>query len=38
MEACMDDGSSYCGCGSEIESVSDSAKITSVVMADAEEG
>ena len=26
----MDEGSSYCGCGSEIKSVSDAAKITNM--------
>ena len=34
----MDEGSSYCGCGSEIKSVSDVAKSTNVVMTDAEQG
>ena len=34
----MDEGSSYCGCGSEIKSVSDAAKITNMVMTGAEEG
>ena len=28
----MDKGSGYCGCGSEIESVSDPAKIANMVM------
>ena len=28
----MDDGSGYCGCCSEIESVSDAAKIANMVM------
>ena len=27
----MDEGSSYCGCGSEIESVSDAARITNMI-------
>ena len=34
----MDEGSSYCGCGSEIKSVSDAAKITNMVMTDAGKG
>ena len=34
----MDEGSSYCGCRSEIKNVSDSAKIMSVVMVGVEEG
>ena len=34
----MDERSSYCGCGSEIKSLSDAAKITNVVMTDAGEG
>ena len=34
----MDEGSSYCGCGSEIKSVSDVVKITNVVMTGAGEG
>ena len=34
----MDKGSSYCGCGSEIKSMSDTAKITNVVMTGAGEG
>ena len=34
----MDEGSGYCGCGSEIESVSDAAKIANMVMTDAGEG
>ena len=38
IEACMDAGSGYCCCGSEIESVSDAAKIANIVMAGAEEG
>ena len=33
----MDEGSGYCGCGSEIESVSDAAKITNVVVTGAGE-
>ena len=33
----MDEGSSYCGCGNEIESVSDAAKIANMVMAGAGE-
>ena len=28
----MDEGSAYCGCGSEIESVSDATKIANMVM------
>ena len=28
----MDEGSGYCGCGNEMESVSDAAKITNMVM------
>ena len=28
----MDEGSSYCGCGSEIKSVSDAGKITNMEM------
>ena len=28
----MDEASGYCGCGSEIESVSDAAKIVNMVM------
>ena len=28
----MNEGSSYCGCGSEIKNVSDAAKITNIVM------
>ena len=34
----MDEGSGYCGCGSEIESVSDVAKIVNMVVTGAEEG
>ena len=34
----MDEGSGYCGCGSEIESVSDAAKIANLVMTGAGEG
>ena len=28
----MDEGSGYCGCGSEIESVSDAEKIANIIM------
>ena len=38
FEALMDEGSGYCGCGSEIESVSDAAKIANMVMTGAGEG
>ena len=31
----MDEGSGYCGCGSEIESVSDAAKIAIMVITSA---
>ena len=34
----MNEGSSYCGCGSEIEYVSDAAKITNIVMTGAGDG
>ena len=34
----MDEGSGYCGSGSEIESVSDAAKIANMVMKGAGEG
>ena len=34
----MDEGSSYCSCGGEIESVSDAAKIANMVMTGAGEG
>ena len=34
----MDEGSGYCGCDSEIESVSDAAKITNMVMTGTGEG
>ena len=34
----MDEGSAYCGSGSEIESVSDAAKIANMVMTGADEG
>ena len=34
----MNEGSSYCGCGSGIESVSDAAKITNMVVTGAGEG
>ena len=34
----MDEGSTYCGSGSEIKNVSDAAKITNVVMTGAGEG
>ena len=34
----MDEGSSYCGGGSEIKSVSDAAKITDMVMTGTGEG
>ena len=34
----MDEDSGYCGSGSEIESVSDSAKIANMVMTGAGEG
>ena len=34
----MDEGNSYCGCSSEIKSVSDAAKITNVLMTGAGEG
>ena len=34
----MDDSSGYGGCGSEIESVSDAAKIANTIVADAGEG
>ena len=34
----MDKGSSYCGCGSEIKSVSDAAKITNIARTGAGEG
>ena len=33
----MDEGSTYYGCGSEIKSVSDAAKITDIVMTGAGE-
>ena len=32
IEACMDEGSGYCGSGGGIESVSDAAKIANMVM------
>ena len=32
IEASVVEGSGYCGCGSEMESVSDAAKIANVVM------
>ena len=38
IEAWMDEGSGYCGCGSEIESVSDAAKNANMVMTGAGEG
>ena len=34
----MDDGSGYCGCGSEIKTMSDAARIANKVMAGAGEG
>ena len=34
----MDEGSGYCGCGSEIENVSDTAEIAKMVMTGAGEG
>ena len=34
----MDESSSYCGCRSEIESVSDAAKIANMVMTGTGEG
>ena len=34
----MDEGSGYCGCDIEIESVSDAAKITNTVVTGAEKG
>ena len=34
----MDERSSYCGCDSEIKSVSDAAKIMDMVITDAGEG
>ena len=34
----MDEGSGYCGSGSEIESVSDAAKIANMIMTGAGEG
>ena len=34
----MDEGSGYCGCSSEIESVSDAAKIANMVMTGTGEG
>ena len=34
----MDEGSGYCGCDGEIESVSDAAKIANTVMTGAGEG
>ena len=34
----MDEGSSYCGCGSKIESVSNAAKIMNMVVTGAGEG
>ena len=34
----MDEGSGYCGSGSEIESVSDEMKIANVIMTGAREG
>ena len=34
----MDEGSGYCGCCSELESVSDAAKITNMSMTGAGEG
>ena len=38
IEARIDEGSSFCGWGGEIESVSDAAKITKIVLAGAGEG
>ena len=37
-EACMNEGSGYCGSGGGIESVSDGAKIGNLIMTGAEEG
>ena len=34
----MDEGNGYCGCGSDIENVSDAAKIANMVMTGAGEG
>ena len=34
----MDEGSGYCGCGSGIESVSDAAKVSNMVMIGAGDG
>ena len=34
----MDESSGYCGCSSEIESVSDAAKIANMIMRGTEEG
>ena len=34
----MDEGSGYCDCGSEIESVSDATKIANMLMTGAGEG
>ena len=34
----MDEGSDYCGCGSAIESVSNAAKISNMVMTGAGKG
>ena len=34
----MDEGSGYCGCGNEINSVSDEAKIANMVVTGAGEG
>ena len=34
----MDEGSGYCGCGSEIESLSDAAETANMVMIGAGEG
>ena len=38
IEASVGEGSGYCGCGSEMESVSDEAKIANMVMTGAGEG
>ena len=38
IEARMNEGSGYCGSGSEIDSVSDAAKNANMVMTGAEEG
>ena len=38
IEASMDEGSGYCGTGGGIESVSDAAKITNMVMTGTREG